>query len=180
MGNDNFVSELLAVEEKDYGKDYKKHLLEQYKLYVEMADKVSSRRSRANTFFLSVNTLLVTAIGVLTELESSFVTLNLWWVLISSFAGVLFSWTWVSTINSYRQLNRGKFDVIIPLIEKKLPLAMFKAEWSYLKSKRGTSRYKQLTVVEVLVPKIFAGIYVALMVVATSLLLNSWITKVLS
>ena len=93
MGNDDLLSELLAVEEKNYGKDYKQHLLEQYKLYVEMADEVSSRRSKANNFFLSVNTLLVTAIGVLTELESSFITLNLWWVLISSFAGVLFSWT---------------------------------------------------------------------------------------
>jgi len=180
MGNDDLLSELLAVEEKNYGKDYKQHLLEQYKLYVEMADEVSSRRSKANNFFLSVNTLLVTAIGVLTELESSFITLNLWWVLISSFAGVLFSWTWISIINSYRQLNRGKFEGIIPLIEKKLPLAMFKAEWSYLKPKGETSRYTQLTVVEVLVPKIFAGIYVALMVVATILLLNSWITNMLS
>ena len=57
---------------------------------------------------------------------------------------------------------------------------MFKAEWSYLKPKGETSRYTQLTVVEVLVPKIFAGIYVALMVVATILLLNSWITNMLS
>lgn len=177
MSNDDLTSELFAVEEKDYGKNYKQHLLEQYKLYIEMADKVSSRRSRANTFFLSVNTLLVTAIGVLTELESSFITLNLWWVLISSFAGVLFSWTWLSTINSYRQLNTGKFK-IINTIEQNLPLAMYKAEWSYLKPKNKIDRYKQLTVVELWVPKVFAGVYVALMVMASILLLNSWITQV--
>lgn len=40
-------------------------LLEQYKLYVEMADRVSARRGSANTFFLTLNTTAVTAIGVL-------------------------------------------------------------------------------------------------------------------
>lgn len=168
-------SELFAVEEKDYGKDYKKHLVEQYKLYVEMADRISSRRSTANTFFLSVNTLLVTAIGILSKLESGFETLNLWWVLITSFAGVLFCWTWLSIINSYRQLNTGKFKVI-NTIEQKLPLAMYKAEWAYLKPNRESSRYKQLTVVEILVPKIFGVVYFVLMIMAVLLLLNSWFT----
>jgi hypothetical protein len=35
------------------------HLLEQYKLYIEMADRISSRRQSANSFFLSLNTTLV-------------------------------------------------------------------------------------------------------------------------
>ena len=173
--NTAFKSELFALEEKDYGKDYKKHLLEQYKLYVEMADRVSSRRSNANTFFLSVNTLLVTAIGVLSRLESGFETLNLWWVSTTSFAGILFCWTWLSIINSYRQLNTGKFKVI-NTIEQKLPLAGYKAEWSYLKPERGVSKYKQLTVVEILVPKIFGGLYFVLMIMAALLLVNSWFT----
>ena len=172
--NATFQSELFAVKEKDYGNDFKKHLLEQYKLYVEMADRISSRRSKANTFFLSVNTLLVTAIGVLSKLESGFETLNLWWVLTTSFAGILFCWAWLSIINSYRQLNTGKFKVI-NTIEQKLPLAMYKAEWSYLKPKRGISRYKQLTVVEILVPKIFGIVYFVLMLLAIFLLVNSWL-----
>ena len=33
-------------------------LLEQYKLYVEMADRISQRRQSANNYFLSVNILL--------------------------------------------------------------------------------------------------------------------------
>lgn len=165
-------SELFAVEEKDYGKDYRKHLLEQYKLYVEMADRISSRRSKANTFFLSVNTLMVTAIGILSKLESGFKTLSLWWVLTTSLAGILFCWTWLSIINSYRQLNTGKFKVI-NTIEQKLPLTMYKAEWSYLKPEREISRYKQLTVVEILVPIIFGGVYFVLMIMAACLLVNS-------
>ena len=31
-------------------------LLEQYKIYVEMADRISARRGLANTFFLTLNT----------------------------------------------------------------------------------------------------------------------------
>lgn len=167
----DLLSELFFIKEEDYGEKYKQHLLEQYKLYVEKADEVSSRRSTANTFFLSVNTLLVTAIGVLSGLGSAFEILNTWWVLVSSFAGLLFCWAWLSIINSYRQLNTGKFK-IIHMIEAKLPLAMYKTEWSYLKPKTGESRYKQLTVVEPLVPKIFALVYLALMIITLILLIN--------
>ena len=39
-------------------------LLEQYKLYVEMTDRISQRRMNANTFFISVNTLLLTIITI--------------------------------------------------------------------------------------------------------------------
>ncbi len=39
-------------------------VMDQYKLYVEMADRVSARRSLANTFFLTLNTAIFTAIGV--------------------------------------------------------------------------------------------------------------------
>jgi hypothetical protein len=166
---DNFEAVLFAVDEKSYGEKYNQYLLEQYKLCVEMADRISSRRSKANTFFLSVNTLLVTAIGILTELGSSFASLNLWWVVVTSFAGILFCWTWLSTINSYRQLNSGKFK-IINTIEQKLPLAIYKAEWAYLKPKNKTDRYKQLTIVELWVPKIFGVTYSVLMLIAIFLL----------
>jgi len=170
--NDDFEAVLFAVDEKVYGEKYRQHLLEQYRLYVEMADEVSSRRSKANTFFLSVNALLVTAIGILAELGYIFVSLTLWWVLVTSVAGILFCWTWLSIICSYRELNSGKFR-IINTIEKKLPLAMYKAEWSYLKPKAGVSKYTQLTVVECWVPRIFAVLYLILMLGAMFLLWRS-------
>ena len=40
------------------------HVLEQYKLYVEMADRISARRATANTFFLTVNTVVVGAVAL--------------------------------------------------------------------------------------------------------------------
>src|SRR5205085_2466813 len=42
---------------------YQAAILDQYKLYVEMADRVSARRSLANTFFLTLNTAIFTTIG---------------------------------------------------------------------------------------------------------------------
>src|SRR5262245_9792406 len=42
---------------------FQNHLLEQYKLYVEMADRISQRRGTANTFFLTVNTAIIGALG---------------------------------------------------------------------------------------------------------------------
>ncbi len=49
-----------------YGK-YQDHALEQYKICVEMADRVSSRRNLANTFFLTLHTLLFGTLGFLYE-----------------------------------------------------------------------------------------------------------------
>lgn len=56
-----------AVNESDYadGSDkYQGAVLEQYKLYVEMADRVSSRRGLANTFFLTLNSGILTVLAV--------------------------------------------------------------------------------------------------------------------
>ncbi|MGH6629978.1 MAG: RipA family octameric membrane protein, partial [Burkholderiales bacterium] len=39
-------------------------ILEQYKTYVEMADRISGCRALANTFFLTLNTAIFTVIGV--------------------------------------------------------------------------------------------------------------------
>ena len=114
-------AQLFIIDEKTYGKNYKKHLLEQYKLCVEMADKISSRRSTANSFFLSVNTLLITAIGILSRLGSSFATFSSLWGVMTSIAGILFCWTWLVTIQRYRDLNDAKFNVI-NAIERRLPV----------------------------------------------------------
>jgi hypothetical protein len=44
---------------------YQAAILEQYKIYLEMADRISARRGLTNTFFLTLNTLILTTIGVL-------------------------------------------------------------------------------------------------------------------
>jgi hypothetical protein len=43
---------------------YQAAIMDQYKLYVEMADRTSARRSLMNTFFLTLNTGIFTVIAV--------------------------------------------------------------------------------------------------------------------
>lgn len=166
--SENLTSKLFATDENGYSKNYKQHLLEQYKLCVKMADEVSSRRSNANNFFLTLNTLLITAIGILAKLGSSFIAFNFWWIVISSFAGVLFCICWFSCIRSYKELNEAKFKVI-NLVEKKLPVAAFKVEWDYLTKGKKTVKYPHLTRIERWVPVVFVVLYAVLIGITLTL-----------
>jgi len=168
-------AQLFVFDEKTYGRNYKKHLLEQYKLCVEMADKISSRRCTANNFFLSVNTLLLTAIGILSRFGSSFATLSLWWLVITSVAGTLFCWAWLVTIRCYRDLNEAKFK-IINVIEQKLPATAFNVEWALLSPENKATKYPQLTKVERWVPLIFIFLYLVLMLVGIALSTSQLLT----
>ena len=163
-------SQLFAVDEKSYGINYKKHLFMQYELCVEMADRISSRRSTANNFFLSVNTLLVAVIGALSRLGSNSISYSLLWAIIASVGGVLFCLCWATTIRRYRDLNNAKFNVI-NAIEKELPVSAFTTEWKYLCQGKNADEYRHLTAVEYWVPIIFVGLYVLLIIVASIL---SW------
>ena len=56
---------LLRQNRDTYGAEYQNHVFEQYRLYVEMADRVSARRMLANSFFVGVHTTLTVAFAVL-------------------------------------------------------------------------------------------------------------------
>ena len=58
------MSDLFSKSEKDYGNNYKEHLFEQYKLYVESIEKTSDRRQHANNYFITINTALISLIGL--------------------------------------------------------------------------------------------------------------------
>ena len=56
---DRLVAALQGIRQEDYGPLYRDHILEVYKVYLEMADRISERREKANSFFLVVNTALI-------------------------------------------------------------------------------------------------------------------------
>jgi hypothetical protein len=43
---------------------YRMAILEQYRIYAELADRISSRRGQANTFFLTLNTTIFNVFGL--------------------------------------------------------------------------------------------------------------------
>lgn len=143
-----------------YGGSFQDHLLAQYTMYVEMADRITARRQTTNTFFLTVNTLLVAFLGVL---ASDPIAPPLPWAVSVAIAGVTLSYSWYRIIQSYRDLNRAKFEVIHAL-ERMLPVRLFGAEWDAVGRGRRSHLYLPLTHVELRVPWVFASLYVALAV----------------
>lgn len=149
---------LMCADKTKYGSEYDKHLFEQYKLYVEMADRISARRALANTFFIGVHTALITAFTVLLK-EG---------VLARSAMGYLpfiavcvLCYVWWRILKSYRQLNSGKFKVVHE-IEDMLPLAPYAAEWAALGEGKDEKLYLPLTHVENWVPVTFGFLYLLL------------------
>lgn len=130
--------------------------IEQYKLYVEMMDKVSERRYKANSFFLTIHTVLVTVLSGSISLTQQPTDQHIW-ILVSAIAGIIVCFTWWQLIRAYRELTRGKFK-IIHLLETRLPANLFDAEWDALNHGDGTV-YKPFTHVELYVPLVFAGLY---------------------
>jgi hypothetical protein len=148
----------------EYGEHYQEHLLDQYKLYVEMADKVSARRADSNQFYVKVLSALLAIIALAAKLplgNSSAQIQKITNLAIIMLALVLCA-VWYVNIESYRQLNSGKFAIIHEM-EKTLPFPCYDAEWDQLK--RGANRkfYLPLTHVERYVPGILAVPFLVLL-----------------
>ncbi len=143
---------LFPTEEGDYGSDYRTHYLEVYRIYVERMDAVSARRESANTFFLSLHTVLI---GVMGYVGNSEVFMKM----MVGVVGCILSYFWYRLLLSYRSLNAAKCDVILE-IEKKLPLSPYGAEWRCLGYKdKNSNKYRPLTHIEVWVPGVFMVLY---------------------
>ena len=137
---------------------YRTALLEQYRIYVEMADRISARRGLANTFFLTLNTAIFTLVGVFWQhpADASRALIVVPWLVL---VGQCLAWFWL--LRSYRQLNSAKYAVVGAL-EERLPASPYwAAEWAALGRGEDPSRYWPLSHVEQLVPAFFAAAYTA-------------------
>jgi hypothetical protein len=144
-------------------------VLDQYKLAVEMADRISARRGTANGFyFTAASALLVSSEGL--------------GLAIAAIAGMVLSGGWWMQLTSYRNLNAAKWEVINNL-ERRLSATPFSDEWAIIKTEplerrilrsaflgnllQPLARYVELSVVEQLVPLVYFGLFVATFVHAT-------------
>jgi F0F1-type ATP synthase assembly protein I len=138
---------------------YQAAVMEQYKLYVEMTDRISQRRGLANTFFLTLHTAVLTVFGVFWKDRPE--GLSPWFLLpvLALTLGLCLAWFWL--VRSYRQLNSGKFAVIGAL-ERRLPASpWWNGEWRALRGEeRDKSTYWALTHLEIWVPLLFGFAYV--------------------
>lgn len=146
------VSTLPGVPADIYGVHHSDHTLEMYKLYVLSADRISDRREKANSFFVTINAAIIALMAKGAAPVSTLAT-NSNQILVS-FAGIVICYVWYRLIRSYRDLNFAKFQVVHE-IEKSLPLRPFDAEWELVGRGKASSLYRPFTHVETVVPWLF-------------------------
>ncbi len=153
------MDDLFSKNEKEYGAEYKNHLFEQYKLFIDSVEKTSDRRQQANNYFITINTALISFIGLSFQINL-FKSLP-WLKILFAVLGIIICFIFYFLIRSYKQLNTGKFAVIHE-IEKHLPLALYRYEWQVLGEGKDKSKYYPFSHVELLIPWIFGILYSAL------------------
>ena len=163
--DDNPTQCLIHHSKEDYGDSFGSDLLEQYKLYVQSAENVSTRRVASNRFMLTINAALVALYG----LQSANFGQG-YWTLLIPVIGVPVSVLWYLIIKSHADLNSIKFKVIHKL-EEHLPAAVYKYEWQLAGEGKGKS-YRAVTRIERCIPIMFAGLHVVLAIVI--ILCNRW------
>ena len=142
-------------------------LFEQYKLIVGTSEALVSRRQQVNTFFLSVNSIILATIGLLIRENAASNIVGPAFVILGM-SGMILCFAWSRMILSFRQLNRGKFDVIHAL-EHRLPARIFAAEWDALGRGEDPSKYKPFTKTESWFPMIMGGLELVVFVVGIGL-----------
>lgn len=147
-------SVLIKNNKEAYGDFFSEHLFEQYKHYVESAEKISERRVTSNNFFLAANSFMLSLNGF---------PINEWCSLLVCIAGILVSLTWSAVVQSYKSLNSVKFQVIHEL-EKYMPAALYEYEWYKAEYGKGEA-YKPTSHIERWVPKIFIFMYVVVILI---------------
>ena len=128
-------------------------------MYVEMADRISTRRQTANSFFLTINSAIVALVGYVSAVADNG---TIFFYALVSFAGMILSYLWYRLVLSYKQMNSGKFKVI-HAIEAMLPIRPYEAEWDALGRGKNPDLYKPFTRIEIFVPWVFFSLHALVM-----------------
>jgi hypothetical protein len=140
---------------------YQQAIMEQYKTFAEMADRISNRRTLANTFFLTTNSAFV----ILVSPTLSGTSAGAGWKNLVMLALICQCVIWFSILGSYRRLSSAKYR-IIGEIEDALPIKPWHHEWQIMGASKGLQRYWRLGYLERWVPGVFLIAY------ATALAVN--------
>ncbi len=149
------------ISPKKYGVKYRDHLFEQYKLYIAQAYQYIDRRATTNNFYLTINTLVLGAIGF--GIEKGPKPISGFIILIFLVSVLTICISWYITLQSYRKTISVKFQ-IIGEFEAQLPTRpFFGREWELLQGE--TNKYLPQTMIEPNVPIIFGILYITISVV---------------
>lgn len=143
-------------------------LLEQYKLFVEMADRNSERRNLINKFYITILTGLLALTSWAASNTVLCIVINILLLLIAVL-GLVLCGIWFTNINSYKQMSQAKFTVIHEM-EKRLPFPCYNMEWEILEHGKNRKKYIPYTKIERYIPLVLAIPYSALFVLTIFLI----------
>ena len=145
--------ESLDIDEKLSHKD---ELLAQYQMFQRTSEDLVARRQSVNSFYITVNSVLVTLVGLVIGVVDAPVSLIV--VGCMCLGGITLDVSWISLLDSYGTLNSAKMKVI-NLLEEQLPVALYDAEWRVMSDKLNSKKYVSFTDSEKRTPIIFTCIY---------------------
>ena len=145
-------------------------LLEEYKLYVTLTDKLMDRRERTHRFYISVHSILIAVLSMFAGGTASKVPGLLigtppqkGMLVLGSFLGAVLCGLWWLNVWAYRRLSQARYQVIQDL-ERLLPYQCFQREWEILGKGKNFKRYPSLTRIESLIPLVLLTIYFVVLV----------------
>jgi hypothetical protein len=145
---------------KNYETDRENLLLDQYKMYVEMHDRISARRNQVNSFFISILSGLLAIFSIASNQGPMF---NFALIgLVVGFLGFILCILWYFNIRAYRRLVQRKIQVILEM-EEFLPFYCYNKENFLREQDLSKNTYIRPTSIEQYVSIIFGIVYLVLM-----------------
>lgn len=145
-------------------------MMKQYQMFVETSEELVRRKQNVNSFYITLNSLIVSIILAAFTLADSFsvagvpIKYSTVIICLSALVGGIVSLSWHSLIQSYADLNFSKMK-IISYIETQLAYNLYDTEWQLVAQKKGNKKYKSFSAKEKFIAKLFLGLYALLFVV---------------
>lgn len=158
---------IFQVSRDTYGKSYDDHLLDQYNRFIESVWFIGNLKQKVNSYFLSVNTILLATIGIsFSGFTNVAININLFqngaWHIAIPAIGLVLCIVWGIIIYSYKQKQHIKL-AILHCIEEHLPIAPYMTEEEIIEE-QFTGWKSYLFRVSLGVPWIFVLLYLVILV----------------
>lgn len=129
-------------------------------LLTESSESVNNRRQGQNNFFVSLNTILIGALGLLaSQKEAGLREISIGAIFIVF--GLIVNFGWTKLLKSYRVVSASKVELVRKL-EYRLPIRVFTAQYGYTEDKR--NGYQGLSSLEIMIAQHFLNLYWCLLV----------------
>ena len=145
-------------------------MMKQYQMFVETSEELVRRKQNVNSFYITLNSLIVSIILAAFTFADSFKVMNVpikystIIIGLSALVGGIVSLSWHSLLQSYADLNGSKMK-IISYIETQLAYNLYHTEWQLVSQKKGNKKYKSFSAKEKFIAKLFLGLYAVLFIV---------------